>query len=518
MGLDQAMTSQALLTIEEQPAKEERKVNKTIDTIRIRKVSRDQTMMVVIDVEKLIPESHTARAIWELIGKLELSAFVENKSAMFGLPGRPNTSPQLLISLWLYGYCCGTNSAREIAGLCGYHPAFQWLTGMQKVNYKSLSDFRTQHSGALDKLFVQVLAVMDQEDLIDLELVAQDGTKVRAWASSDTFRREKTLQKRLEQAEELLKETKKEDFGKDQKVAAIAAQKRAAAERVEKVTAALGELEKVRANLAKSDQEEARVSYTDPEARIIKGANGGYQPSYNVQLVTDAKHTVIVAVDAIQSASDASGLKLGMKQVNHNLGRDPKKVVVDAGYATYANARDMEQQKIDLYASIPNTEKRNQILRENQAVVTYGSNRFEFQAANQCAICPAGKTLQCVGVATGAGGQRFEKYQAEMADCKGCEQRVACCGNKQSKLIEINAGYHAMARLKEKMATEEGQTVYRKRGQVAEFPNAWLKTKFNFRQTYLRGLAKVKQDAKWHALAYNAAQWARLCWRPQFAK
>ncbi len=172
---------------------------------------------------------------------------------------------------------------------------------------------------------MQVLAVMDQEKLIDLELVAQDGTKVRAWASSDTFRREKTLQKRLEQAEELLKETKKEDFGKDQKVAAIAAQKRAAAERVEKVTAALGELEKVRANLPKSDQEEARVSYTDPEARIIKGANGGYQPSYNVQLVTDAKHTVIVAVDAIQSASDASGLKLGMKQVNHNLGRDPRR-------------------------------------------------------------------------------------------------------------------------------------------------------------------------------------------------
>ncbi len=110
-------------------------------------------MMVVIDVEKLILESHTARAIWELIGKLELSAFVENKSAMFDLPGRPRHVAAVVDQLWLYGYCWGTNSAREIAGLCGYHPAFQWLTGMQKVNYKSLSDFRTQHSGALDKLF-----------------------------------------------------------------------------------------------------------------------------------------------------------------------------------------------------------------------------------------------------------------------------------------------------------------------------------------------------------------------------
>ena len=115
-------------------------------------------------------------------------------------------------------------------------------------------------------------------------------------------------------------------------------------------------------------------------------------------------------------------------------------------------------------------------------------------------------------------GRRNEKYQADAQDCAGCEQRVACCGNKRNKSIEIHIGYHAMGRLKEKMASEEGQANYRKRGEVAEFPHAWFKSKFNFRQTVLRGLDKVKQDAIWHALAYNVAQWIRLCWRPQFAK
>src|ERR1700686_5303883 len=184
------MTNQPLLlTIEQQPAEELRKVIKTVDTVRIRPVNRDQTWVVYIDVEKLIAEDHPARGIWELVGQLDLSGFLEKKLAMGDLPGRPNTSPQLLISLWLYAYSWGTGSSREIAELCGYHPAFQWLTGMKKVNYKSLSDFRTQHGAALEKLFVQVLAVMDEANLIDLDLVTQDGTKIRAWASSDTYRR-----------------------------------------------------------------------------------------------------------------------------------------------------------------------------------------------------------------------------------------------------------------------------------------------------------------------------------------
>lgn len=509
------MTNQPnLLTIEEQPAKEQRKVIKTIDTVRIEQVNREQTWVAYVDVEKLIAEDHPARAIWELIGQLDLSGFLEKKLAMGDLPGRPSLSPQLLISLWLYAYSWGTGSAREIAELCGYHPAFQWLTGMKVVNYKSLSMFRIQHGAALQDLFVKVLAVMEKEKLIDLDLVTQDGTKVRAWASSDTYRREKTLEQRLEQAKKLVEESQEKGFEKDKTLRKVSAQRRGREERVERVKAAIAELDKVREGMSKGDREEARVSYTDPEARIMKGSSSGYQSSYNVQLTTDAKHKVIVAVDATNCASDAGGLNPGLKQTRDNLGRDPKKIVMDAGYTTYANVLAMERQKIDLYASIPDTAARDQKLRETQKVPIYGSNRFEFQPQNQCAICPAGKTLKLVG----RSDKEHEKYQAEESDCSVCKQRTECCGNKKSKLIEINIGHHAMTRMKEKMASQEGQAVYSKRGETAEFPNAWFKAKFNFRQTCLRGLEKVRMDALWHALAYNVAQWTRLSWKVQFAK
>ena len=506
------MTNQPLLlTIEEQPAKEQREVIKTAETVRIKQVDRDQTWVAYIDVEKLIAEDHPARAIWELVGGLDHSKFLVKKLAMGDQPGRPNLSPHLLISLWLYAYSWGTGSAREIAELCGYHPAFQWLTGMKKVNYKSLAQFRTEHGAALQTLFVQVLAVMDEANLIDLDLVTQDGTKVRAWASSDTFRREKTLEQRLVQAEKLVEESQQKGFEKDKTLRQVGAQKRAREERAKRVKAALAELDKVREGMSKTEREEARVSYSDPEARIMKGSSSGYQPSYNVQLTTDAKHKVIVAVDATNCASDAGELKPGLKQTKDNLGRDPKRAVIDAGYTTYANVLSMEHGPIDLYASIPNTAARDQKLRETREVVTYGSNRFEFQP-QKSATCPAGKTLKFVGRSS----KDHEKYQAEESDCGNCSQRVACCGDKKSKLVEINIGHHAMARMKAKMDTEEGQAIYRQRGAIAEFPNAWFKAKFNFRQTYLRGLDKVRMDACWHALAYNVAQWSRLCWRPRF--
>jgi len=507
------MTNQPLLlTIDKQPAKELRKVIKTVETVRIKQVDRDQTWVAYIDVEKLIKEDHPARAIWELVGQLDLAGFLVNKSAMGDLPGRRNLSPQLLISLWLYAHSWGTGSAREIAELCGYHPAFQWLTGMKKVNYKSLSDFRTQHGAALETLFVQVLAVMDEANLIDLDLVTQDGTKIRAWASSDTYRREKTLKERLAQAEKLVEESRERGFEKDKTLRQVAAQRRGREERVERVKAAIAELDKVREGMNKGEQEEARVSYSDPEARIMKGSSSGYQSSYNVQLTTDAKNKVILAADVSNCASDAGELNPGLKQAKNNVGRDPKQVVIDAGYTTYANVLEMERGSIELYASIPNTAARDQKLRETQPVVTYGSNRFEFQP-QKSATCPAGKMLKFAGRSS----KDHEKYQAEESDCRICSQRVECCGIKKSKLVEINIGYHAMARMKAKMNTEEGQAIYRQRGAVAEFPNAWFKAKFNFRQTYLRGLDKVRMDARWHAIAYNVAQWSRLCWRPRFA-
>jgi len=96
--------------------------------LRLKRVNRQQMILRAVDVEKLIEPDHPARAIWELVGRLDLSAFRAGIEVVEGEAGRPAFDPQLLISLWIYAYSEGVSSAREIERRCEYHPAYQWLT------------------------------------------------------------------------------------------------------------------------------------------------------------------------------------------------------------------------------------------------------------------------------------------------------------------------------------------------------------------------------------------------------
>ena len=202
-------------------------------------LNRQQMAWRVVDVEQLIAEDHPARAIWQLVGKLDLSAFYKGIGAVEGEAGRPALDPQLLISLWIYSYSEGVSSAREIARLCEFDPAYQWLTGLQPVNYHSLSDFRVGHQEALDKLFTEVLGLLSAEGLVSLQRVMHDGTKIKACAGGDTFRREEKIRVHLEMARQQVREMgdpQNEELS--QRVAK--ARQRAARERQERLERAEG--------------------------------------------------------------------------------------------------------------------------------------------------------------------------------------------------------------------------------------------------------------------------------------
>jgi len=163
-----------------------------------RTAERTQMMMAHICVEELIAADHKARAIWELAGRLNLERFAEAVKTQRGGAGRAAWDPRLLVSIWVYAYSEGIGSAREIERRLEYEPGFQWLCGLVKVNHHTLSDFRVNHKKALDELFMQMLALLEKEQLLNLERVMHDGTKVRAQAGEDSFRREKTVSEHLE--------------------------------------------------------------------------------------------------------------------------------------------------------------------------------------------------------------------------------------------------------------------------------------------------------------------------------
>ena len=242
-------------------------------------IEREQLCWRVVDVERLIVADHAARAIWEFLGQLDLSGYQEEVRAVEGKAGRPGWEPRLLISLWVYAYSEGLGSARAIAEQCEWEPAYQWLTGTRVVNAHTLSDFRVKHEAALDGLFVQVLGLLSADGLITLERVMQDGTKIRANAASDSFRRKEKVQQALKQAREQVEAV--EALSEEETSRCLAkARKRAAEERQERLEQALKEFKEL-AEEGK-DKEQRRVSTSDPEARVMKQPDGGFAPSYNV--------------------------------------------------------------------------------------------------------------------------------------------------------------------------------------------------------------------------------------------
>src|SRR6266576_2146052 len=205
---------------------------------RVRVVNRSQLTWQMLDVERLIEQDHPARAIWALVWGVKLDGFYAPIEAVEGSAGRTPWDPRLLVSLWIYAYSRGISSAREIARRCSYEPAFQWLCGLEEINHHTLSDFRVDHDASLRELFVQVLGVLSSEGLVSLERVMHDGTRMKACAGADSFRRQERLKEHLEAARKQVEAMG--DPREEQPPRKRAAQERALRERQQRLEQAMG--------------------------------------------------------------------------------------------------------------------------------------------------------------------------------------------------------------------------------------------------------------------------------------
>jgi transposase len=300
----------------------------------IRHVNRQQMSWRAVDVEHLISEDHPARAIWTLVGRLNLSAFYQAIESSTEEGGRPAIDPQLLISLWVYAYSQGIGSAREVARRCAYDPAFQWLTGWEEVNYHTLADFRVEKQQELDELFTQVLAALSQEGLITLEQVMQDGTKIKAQASSRSYCQEETIREHLERARQRVAEMG-DPRNEESSPKAKQAQVRARRQQQERLESALEELQKWQARKSgEKAKKETRVSTSDPQARAMHQPDGGLALSYNAQISTDAAQGLIVGVAVTQEPNDSGQLLPAVDRLEQRLEKRPQQMVADSGYTT----------------------------------------------------------------------------------------------------------------------------------------------------------------------------------------
>jgi transposase len=358
-------------------------------------------------IDETLEADHPARAVWSYVEGLDLTFLYDRIRARGSVAGRPPIDPRLLVALWLYATLSGFSSARELADLCTHHDAFRWLAGGVSVNYHTLADFHTDHLEFLQELLKQSVERLRLQGLIDLDRIAQDGMRVRASAGAASFRRRETL-------ERLLHEAQAEVQRLQQKLAATVADPQApqeaatepasadeppspqqaaamhhAEERLERIEHALERMPEMEAKIKPDDEKEARVSTTDPQATIMKMADGGYRPAYNIEYGTACRGQVIVGVDVVTQGSDQGQLPPMLDQIENRFGERPKEALVDGGFANHKDIEEVQggEKKCTVYAPVAKPKKkgvdRHEPKTTDSAEVAEWRKRMGTQAAKE---------------------------------------------------------------------------------------------------------------------------------------
>ena len=309
----------------------------------------DQQLLLPAALQEWLPDDHLAYFISDVVDQLDLSDITARYEGE--RRGGPPYHPRMMVKVLLYGYCIGVASSRRIAQRLHEDIAFRVLAANNTPDFRTISDFRKDHLGALSGLFLQVLAFCQRAGLVKLGHVALDGAKVRANASKHkamSYRRmkEKEAQLAAEVAELLRRAQEVDDeedrrYGQDRRGDELPEELAFREGRLEKIREAMAALEAEAQAAAEAEGKEhpgvpddkAQRNFTDAESRIMPAPGGrDFQQAYNCPAVVDHAHQVIVAARATNQSSDKQQAAAMMQETIDNVGAVPREVSADAGF------------------------------------------------------------------------------------------------------------------------------------------------------------------------------------------
>ena len=328
----------------------------------------DQQLLLPAALREWLPDDHLAYFISDVVDQLDLSDITARYEGE--RRGGPPYHPRMMVKVLLYGYCIGVASSRRIAQRLHEDIAFRVLAANNTPDFRTISDFRKDHLGALSGLFLQVLAFCQRAGLVKLGHVALDGTKVRANASRHkamSYRRMKEKEEQLAaEVAELLRRAQEVDdeedrrYGKDKRGDELPEELAFREGRLEKIREAMAALEAEAQAAAEAEgkehpgvpEDKAQRNFTDAESRIMPAPGGrDFLQAYNCQAVVDHAHQVIVAARATNQSSDKQQAAAMMQETIDNVGAVPREVSADAGYYSAKAVDDLQALGVDPYVA-----------------------------------------------------------------------------------------------------------------------------------------------------------------------
>lgn len=488
---------------------------------------REQMVLYTRRLEDVLPPGHVARQLDDVLARIDFSPW----EVGYDRRGQPAIHPRVLASVLLYGLLTRIRSSRGLEDALQVRLDFRWLAQGHSIDHTTISEFRRKHPEELKDLFADVVMTARRADLVSLQRLAFDGTRVRANNRRTGTRTISQLQEEYDelaaQCEEFMKQAAAED-ARDEELfdrgaaVELPVELRDKQHRLAHLKQVLDDLQQAKADGAALPK---RVPVTDLDARVMPNKEGGFAPNYTPLATVDVDSGLIVAADVIAEVNEDGHLLPAIAEVQAEFGVLAGEMLADGLNGTGANLAGCKELGVTLYSPCDLPSADNPALRDDptqpvaeadrsrlptqkiKSQTQFAKTAFVYDAEQDCYYCPMGQPLEYAHTTrekNGSGERIRRRYKAAASACAECPLRAQCVqGNAAAR--QINREQHEEVREEhaQRMATDEAQAIYRKRKHPGERPFAVIKHGFGMRRFLLRGLEKVRVEWLWAATAFN---------------
>lgn len=469
---------------------------------------RKQLYYDMVDVDRLVPEEHEVRRLWEFLDHLDMDAVYRRYKAIEEEFGRMPIEPKVLFAVWLYGFMKGIISSEALAELCEIHNEFRWICGGLKPCARTLRNFRNANREVFDGLLTDSIAALMRAGLVNVDTMSQDGTTIRSACSKKSFKKSEAVEKAHEEASERVRALTEmsDEEAKDHGRRRLAAMKREAEKKMNLARDALAKLKDRRKESKEKGDRDMGVSVTEPESRFMKCKEGMTAPAYNIQIVSSRDNSpAVLGVGVFDKMSDTYTLEEMIGKVRERLCGIGKmqNYLTDKGYYSGLNARVMSGIGVRWFCSIPENQRGE---FDDESGTGYEKKWFQYEAGRDVYICPEGRELKRDSCARKRNSM-VTKYRCN--ECSGCAVREECTDSKRGRTIQRSEYEEDLKDVVRRSLSEEGKNLLRMRGRMSEKTNADIKERFNLRRFTVKGKAAVSGVMAMMSIAINALLWIK---------
>lgn len=488
--------------------------------LNVKPYNNKQLLLFPASIGDYLAEDDLAHVIDEAVAEINLTPYYQKISAV----GNPSYHPALMIKIWFYGYATKTYSSRKIEEKLHKDVAFIYLAGMQKPDFKAISEFRRKNPSELKGSFLDILQICHRLGLTKLGEISIDSKVMKANASISRTYGEKKLTREREEIEKTIQQylnkvdqtdvEENQKYGPDMRGNELPQDIRNKQARIKKMKQIKEELKQIQEDLKGKNS----INLTDKDAGTQKDKSRKIA-GYRAQVAVDSKQQIILANDVTSKTADTQELIPMTDRVIENMKKlksietkeDSKpekiKLIADSGYSCGENLAELENRaNIDPYIPDTKYQGRQRGHKTDEGYEFHNSN-FIYDKKENCYICPEGKTLNFTKVIR---HHNKEYLLYKSSNCKSCAYFKACANGRKSKYIWVSKHKDFVERMRQKLSTEEAKKTYKLRKAIVEPVLGNLSHNLGFREFLLRGLEKVKAEYSLMCTVHNILKIAKF--------